>query len=279
MTSQHAIDAHVHVWTSDVASYPLAAGYSAAQMQPSSITPEEFMTIARPLGVERAVLIQMDFYGFDNSYMLDTIKRFPGVFLGVAQVDPNSADPAAEMRRLKALGVRGVRIAPPRPGDRMWLDSRGMNALWQCGASDQMAICPLIDAEDLSAIESNCRRFPDTRVVIDHFAGIGSDGSFREADLRSLCGLAQHKQTFVKLSAFYFLGKKRPPYADLTPMIRRLLDAFGPERLMWGSDSPFQLQPPNTYQASLEFVRDQLDFINPGDKQWLLHQTAANVFF
>ena len=279
MTSHHAIDAHVHVWTSDVASYPLAAGYSVAQMHPASFTPEAFIAIARPLGVERTVLIQMDFHGFDNSYMLDTIERYPGLFSGVAQVDPHGADPAAEMRRLKALGVRGARIVPPRRGDPTWLDSPGMHALWRCGAMEQVAICPLIESDDLPAVDRMCREFPETPVVVDHCAGIGSDGQFREADLRSLCQLAGHARAYVKLSAFYFLGQKRPPYTDLAPMIRRLLDAFGPERLMWASDSPFQMQPPNNYPASLELIRDRLDFLNSSDKEWLLHGAAAKVFF
>lgn len=72
------IDAHVHVWTPDVASYPLAEGYTVSQMKPASFTPEELFVHSRPNGVNRIVLIQMSFYGFDNRYMLDTMRRFPG---------------------------------------------------------------------------------------------------------------------------------------------------------------------------------------------------------
>jgi len=269
----------VHVWTADVIRYPLAAGYSVAAMQPASFTTEEYLAVARPLGIEQTVLIQMDFYGYDNSYMLDAIGRFPGIFAGVAQVDEHGADPAGEMSRLKRLGVRGVRIVPQRRGDPTWLDHPGMHALWKCGARESMAICPMIDAEDLPAIARMCRTFPDTQVVIDHCAGIGSDGQFRLDNLQALCDLAQWTQTYVKLSAFYHLGQKRPPYEDVVPMIRRLLDAFGPGRLMWGSDAPFQLQPPNHYHASLDFMRDQIDFVSSGDREWLLERTAAKVFF
>lgn len=279
MTSKHLIDAHVHVWTSDVTTYPLAADYCVPRDQPISFTSEVFLAITRPLGVERTVLIQSDFYGFDNSYLLDTIQRFPGVFAGVAQIDEFGADPVAELRCLKSLGIRGVRIVPPKRGDSKWLDGPGMQALWLCGAAEQLAICPLIDADDLTTVTRMCRRFPETTVVVDHAANIGSDGQFREADLKSLCDLAQFPLTHAKLSGFYFLGQKRPPYIELAPMIRRLLDAFGPERLMWGSDCPFQLQPPNSYPASLGLVRDRLDFVSSGDKEWLLHRTAAKVFF
>ncbi|MBA3482231.1 MAG: amidohydrolase, partial [Pirellulales bacterium] len=81
------LDAHVHVWTTDCDRYPLAVGFSPSQMNPRSFTPQELLVHATPAGVERIVLIQMAFYGFDNSYMLDCIGEYPGVFSGVALVD------------------------------------------------------------------------------------------------------------------------------------------------------------------------------------------------
>lgn len=275
---QGFIDAHVHVWTPDVAKYPLAAGFKREDMKPASFTPEELLALARPCGVDRIVLIQMSFYGFDNSYMLDSIRRFPGVFSGVAVIDENK-DPAAEMRRLKPLGVRGFRI---RPGDRpveTWLDGPGMTAMWRCGASEGMAMCHLVNPDSLPAIDRMCQKHPDTPVVIDHFARIGADGTVRDAEVESLCRLAKHKNTSLKISAFYALGRKQAPYLDLAPMIRRLLDAYGRERLMWATDCPFQVQDGHTYSQSIELVRDRLDFLSDDDRQWLLRNTAQRVFF
>ena len=83
----------------------------------------------------------------------------------------------------------------------------------------------------------------------------------------------------MKISAFYALGKKKPPHDELAPMVRRLLDAFGPKRLMWASDSPYQLQGENTYKASIAFVRDRLDFLSKTDREWLLAKTAEAVYF
>jgi predicted TIM-barrel fold metal-dependent hydrolase len=273
------IDAHVHVWTTDFERYPLAAGFSKEQMQPASFTADELLALARPVGVNRIVLIQMVFYAFDNSYMLDCIRQYPGVFSGVALVDEHGRDPAAEMRRLKPLGVRGVRIVPPRRGANDWLDGAGMKAMWTAAAKEGMAMCTLIDVEDLPAVDRMCRAFPDTRVVIDHFARIGGDGKFRDADIRQLCSFNKHTNVYVKLSAFYYLGAKQPPYTDVVPLVRELYDAFGPRRLMWATDSPYQVQPPHSYRASLELIRDRLDFASACDLEWMLERTAASVFF
>lgn len=280
--SQHStgyIDAHVHVWTADFARYPLAAGWTAQQMNPPSFTPQELFAHAAPVGVNRIVLIQMVFYGFDNRCMLDCIREYPGVFSGVALVNEHGPDPVAEMRSLKTQGVRGVRIGPPMRGAPGWLDGPGMNAMWRAAAQERMAMCPLIDPEDLPAVDRMCRKYAETPVVIDHCARIGGDGSFREADIERLCSLAQHPQVHVKLSAFYFFGRKSPPYTDCLPMIRRLIDAYGCERLMWATDSPFQVQPPHSYAASLELIRDRLADLSPTDRSWLLRRTAEKVFF
>ena len=98
------IDAHSHIWTPDVAHYPLAAGYTVADMQPRSFTAEELLATCRPAGVGRVNLIQMSYYEFDNRYMLDMIKLYPERFVGTAIVDPMAADPGLAMRDLAEAG-------------------------------------------------------------------------------------------------------------------------------------------------------------------------------
>jgi predicted TIM-barrel fold metal-dependent hydrolase len=272
------IDAHVHVWTSDTDRYPLKPGFPKVKMRAPSFTPEELFTHMRPCGVTRVVLIQMSHYGYDNSYMLDMMEKYQGVFSGVAVIDRDDR-PRQKMLELARRGVRGFRIgAGRRPADR-WLDGDGMADMWKCGADEQLAMCPLINPQYLPAVDRMCRRFPDTPVVIDHFARIGIDGQFRKADLDNLCGLARHKNVHVKVSAFSALGKKESPYLDLAPMIRRVLDAFGPERLMWATDGPWQMMGGHTYKDSIDLIRVRLDSLTDDDRQWLLRKTAQRVFF
>jgi predicted TIM-barrel fold metal-dependent hydrolase len=272
------IDAHVHVWTPDEVRFPRDPHYSGPPAIPSSFTPERLLEIARPLGVKRVVLIQMSFYGTDNAYMLNAMKRHPGVFSGVAVVDHDSASVDGEMTRLASLGVRGFRIhRGNRPSG--WLEADNMRHMWHLAAQKQLAICPLIDPSSFPALDRMCAEFPRTTVVIDHMARIGVDGVVREQDVKALCALAHHPRVYVKISAFYALGKKQYPYTDLVPMIHALYDAYGPERLMWGSDSPFQVETPHSYAGSLELVRDHLKFLRPEDSAWILRGTAEKIFF
>jgi predicted TIM-barrel fold metal-dependent hydrolase len=193
------IDAHVHVWTSDIKKYPLAPGYRREQMQPPNFPPEELLSHAQPCGVSRIVLIQMSYYGYDNSYMLDTMRRFPGVFSGVAVID-ETAQPRDVMRRLARQGVRGFRISPKGSSLDRWLDTPGMATMWRYGSEDNLSMWP-----DRSGRSSNRRpdvpEIPETPVVIDHIARI-ADSKNRDKEVKELCNLARHKRTTVKVSAF-----------------------------------------------------------------------------
>jgi predicted TIM-barrel fold metal-dependent hydrolase len=273
------IDAHSHLWSPDVQRWPLANQQTKADLDPPSFTPEELWKLAEPEGVGRAVLIQHHIYhGWDNRYLIDCAQRFPGRFVVVGMIDDTQPDSEKVMKRLLPQGVRGIRITPRIRGEQ-WLAGSGMEAMWKCGAETGQAMCCLIDVADLAGVEAMCRRHPETPVVIDHFARIGVDGTIRDADVASLCNLAKHKRVTVKLSAYYALGKKAPPYDDLVPMIRRLLDAYGVERCMWASDSPYQIQGKNSYAASIALIRDNLDGLSDGDRQHLLTKTAERVYF
>ena len=206
------------------------------------------------------------------------MQDFKGVFSGVAVVDEHD-DPVAAMKQLAKQGVRGFRIRPGARKPAEWLSGEGMQAMWRCGAEDRLAMCHLIDPKFLPSVERMCRKYPRTPVVIDHFARIGVDGNIGSQDLDNLCRLARFPQVSVKVSAYYALGKKQMPYHDLGPMIRRMRDVFGAERLMWASDCPYQVQDGHTYRASIDLIENGLSFLTAGDRAWMLRKTAERVFF
>jgi predicted TIM-barrel fold metal-dependent hydrolase len=274
------IDAHSHIWTPDVAHYPLARGFTVDDMRPRSFTAEELLTTCRPSGVGRVNLIQMSFYEFDNRYMLDMIRLYPDRFVGTAIVDPLGADPSAAMRELLPRGVRAFRIHPQyskQPAAR-WLEPAGYRAMFAAAAETGQALSCLIDPGGFPEVDRMCRQYPRTRVIIDHLGRIGGDGTIRDADVQALCGLARHPKVFIKVGAFYAFGKKMPPYLDLGPLIRSVVQAFGADRCMWESDCPFQVVT-HRYDDSIGLIRDRLDFLSKDDREWLLFRTAEQVLF
>jgi predicted TIM-barrel fold metal-dependent hydrolase len=273
------VDAHSHIWTRDVQKYPLAMGKTVADLAPGSFTAEELLEVAGRENVHRVVLIcHHPYYGYDNSYLLDTAARHPQTFRVVAALDERQPQPDTRMRQLLSRHVTGFRITPLVSGES-WLEHPGMDIMWRTAKETGQAMCCLINPAHLPQVEAMCARHPETPVVIDHFARIGVDGEVRASDLDRLVGLARFDKVTVKISAYYALGAKKTPYVDLAPMIKRLYEAFGPQRLMWASDSPYQLQGEHTYGASIALVRDRLDFLSDSDRSWLLAKTAEKVYF
>lgn len=274
------IDAHSHVWTPDVHHYPLARSFAVADMKPASFTAEELLAICRPAGVGRVNLIQMSYYEFDNRYMLDMIKLYPDRFVGTAIVDPLAADPGRAMAELKPRGVRAFRIQPQysKEPPARWLRPEGYKAMFAEAERSGLVLSCLINPDAFPEVDRMCGAFPDAPVIIDHIGRIGVDGTIRDNDVAALCDLARHPKVYVKIGAFYALGKKAPPYLDLAPLIRRVVTAFGARRCMWESDCPFQVVD-HAYEDSIKLVRDRLDFLTDADRDLLLRGTAEALLF
>lgn len=280
MAIEPYIDAHSHIWTPDVEHYPLAKQFNVSDMQPRSFTAEELLATCRPSGVGRVNLIQMSYYEFDNRYMLDMIKLYPDRFVGTGIVDPLGADPGGAMRELLGRGVRAFRIQPQysKQEPARWLEPPGYEAMFATAARTGQALSCLIDPAGFPEVDRMCRRHPEASVIIDHLGLVGSDGEIRDADVQSLCRLAKHPRVYIKVGAFYALGKKTPPYLDLGPLIRTVVREFGARRCMWESDCPFQVVS-HRYEDSVALIRDRLDFLSKDDREWLLFRTAEDLLF
>jgi predicted TIM-barrel fold metal-dependent hydrolase len=274
------IDAHSHVWTPDVHHYPLAEGFTPDDMMPKSFTAEELLAQCRPAGVGRVNLIQMSYYKFDNSYMLDMIKLYPDRFVGTAIVDPLKEKVGERMEALRPRGVRSFRIQPEYsklPADR-WLQPEGYDDMFTTAARAKMSLSCLVNPNGFAEIDRMCAKYPETPVIIDHLGRVGIDGTIRAAELEALCTLAKHPNVNIKVGAFYALGAKKVPYDDLGPMIKRVVAAYGAKRCLWETDCPFQIDHAR-YVDSLNLIKNRLEFLSDEDRSWLLGKTAERVLF
>ncbi len=271
------IDSHVHVWTQDTQRYPTQPGQDLSDFEPAEFVPEHLFEHTKPSGVDRIVLVQIPTY-LDNSLMIDCRTNHPGVFGIIGMVDKRRPDVGEEMARLKEQGVSGFRILgePGHPEES--LAGAAFDPMYEAAAANDQAMCPLTHPPGAPDIVTICRRHPKTKVVVDHLTRVGEMKPLNDEHIDTLCSLAQFPRVFVKLSRFHSLGAKKPPHDDLIPMIRRVVDSFGAERLMWGSDSPFQVNT-ERYEDSISLVRDKLDFLSEGQREQVLCKTAEGLFF
>ena len=283
-SSAGLVDAHAHIWSDDLVNYPLGPWASKADMKPETFTDDELLAVVKPNGVNRVVLIQhAPLHGYDNSYILDCARKRPGTFSVVAMINEREPNLKERLRDLREQGARGIRIGPGKHADRTlnidppnWLKSPGMQLLWRHAAELNVAVCPLLGPDFLPTLGPICEQYPDTTVVIDHFAHIDMT---KPNTAEALIQLARHRNVYVKVSGFYKFGDKQAPYHDLVPMVRRVIDSFGPGRLMWASDLPYQLNDGNNYEDAIGLLKNGFGELSEADRLAMLRDTAMRLFF
>src|SRR5262249_50001041 len=120
-------------------------------------------------------------------------------------------------------------------------------------------------------------RARDTRLLIDHFGVRDIAAGTGQAGFQAVLSLGRDGLAVIKLSAPFRISRTGPPYADLDPVAEAILEAFGPERCIWGSDWPFlDLPEPPTYAQSLAALTRWLP--DPAEREQVLWRTPAALF-
>jgi predicted TIM-barrel fold metal-dependent hydrolase len=266
------IDPHVHVWKHD-ARYPWAKETKSPPEKDA--TPEMLLALMRANGVRRTVIIQVIHYRWDNSYAADVLRQYPQYFRGVARVNPeNPAAPDDLSRLVEEQGFQGVRVSPAQDATGDWIRGALMPPLWKRCQDLKASMNILTGTSRLPDVAVLVEKFPDLTVVIDHMADCPAD---RPDELKKLVALARYPQVFVKVSHTWSVSKLPYPYPDAQQQVKRLYDAFGPQRLMWGTDWPL-VEAHCGYAKALAMVRDEMKFLNDEDKSWMLSRTVERVW-
>jgi predicted TIM-barrel fold metal-dependent hydrolase len=266
------IDPHVHVWKKDP-SYPWAP--ETTKPPAEDALPETLLGLMKANGVSHTVIIQVIHYRWDNRYARDAIRQHKGKFLGVCRVNPESPGAPDDLTRLvKEEGFRGVRISPAGNASGDWIGGPLMPPLWRRTQELKVPMTVLTATSRLPQVARLIEQFPDLDVVIDHMADCRPD---QPAEQKKLLDLARFPRVYVKISHTWSLSKQPYPYQDTHEQVHKLYDAFGPQRLMWGTDWPL-VEGYCGYARALALVRDEMKFLNDEDKRWMLAKTIERVW-
>jgi predicted TIM-barrel fold metal-dependent hydrolase len=198
--------------------------------------------------VSHAVLVQPSFLGTDNSFFAAICRKYPQRFRGVAVVDPAVSD--EELESLADAGVVGMRLnllglplPDLRSGDWPRLFARANSLRWHVEVHREAGDLPMIVGELLA---QRCT------VVVDHFGRPNAEAGTSDPGFRYLLSSAGTGKVWVKLSAAYRSARGDSGLSLGKAITSALLEAFGAERLVWGSDWPHtQHQDVIDYAASV----------------------------
>lgn len=194
---------------------------------------EDYLVLAARLGIARGVCVHPNLHGPDNAVTLDALRRSDGRFVGIVKLDEHASFEA--LRQMDAAGIRGVRFAfNPEHGGELDRSLLARVSTWCAELGWCLDLHMAADA--LPELADAIARLP-VPVVLDHMGRIDPAGGLEQHAFRVLLELARLPHVWVKLTGADRITRVGPPYADVVPFARRLVDT-APDRVIWGTDWP-----------------------------------------
>jgi predicted TIM-barrel fold metal-dependent hydrolase len=263
-----AIDAHAHVFQLGL---PLVQTRRHAPDYDATL--DAYVAHLRRSRISHSVLVQPSFLGYDNTFLLDMLKRYPFRLRGIATVNPHVTE--NELEQMVQAGVVGIRlnlIGLPMPdfaGSRWPALFERINALgWHVELHREAADLPFIIK---LLLQQKCR------LVVDHFGRPNPHKGIADPGFKYLLSVADTGRVWVKLSAAYRCVSSGNGHSFGGQASRLLLDAYSPLRLVWGSDWP-HTQHENTVTYGSERATLDAWVPDPDQRKTILCRSTQELF-
>lgn len=269
------IDTHAHIYSPDEIRYPPIDKPFRPPKGKGSL--DHLRSESRQNGVSAACLIQTStFYRFDNRYICDSAKASPSWTAGVCTLDPDDPhSPGLLQQYIREFGLCGMRSIPARNG---MLDHPGVRALWKTAMDEGAVINVLINRDKTAEAARLLTDLPRLNVVLDHCLNL-KVGPDHDAILADVLALARFKNLHAKLTFLPTGSAGGFPCADLHASCLKIIDAYGPDRCVWGSDFPCELWTPRvSYAQHLRIFTHELP-LKDAPRAAVLGETARRLWF
>jgi predicted TIM-barrel fold metal-dependent hydrolase len=237
------VDTHIHLFAPDQKRFPY---HRNATYRPPARPLEDYVKFVREAKIDHTIIVHPEPYQDDHRYLEYCFEHepSPGFFKGTCLFDPIAPDTPARMealvkklpRRIVALRIHENQDPKKPPTTSGPIRDRDMRspamlktwtAVHSLGLAIQMHFIPYY-APQIRALASQLREMP---VILDH---LGQYGEGTPAQYEEVLRLAELPRTYMKFSAVHYSSKQEYPYRDVKLLIRRIFNAFGPDRIIWG---------------------------------------------
>lgn len=304
MTVPPLFDTHAHLIGDDWARYP-ARPFTPDLPMPErpgfTVTVDALIGMMDAQGVAEACLVQRGHvYGYDNSYILDSARAHPSRLHPVVILDAQDPQTAGRYREMvRSDGVAGFRMAVARPWmlDTGWLCSPPAMEVWKACADLGTPLTTILFMNQLPyllpLVKILARQFPDLPILLDHgampFGMTQYEVALAEAAGEPIVmptapdfGIDRTIALFEDVPNVFFkiteinMERLAAEKVRAAHLVRRMVDSFGPDRLMWGSDVGQSMLW--TYEEKVAMARAAADFLTPEEAAGFLHDNAARVY-
>jgi L-fuconolactonase len=231
------VDAHQHFWRLSRGDY----GWLTPELAPihRDFGPADLRPLTRAAGVERTVLVQAAPTEAETGFLLELAEEEPLVAGVVGWVDFEAEDAA---HRIAALAARpklvGLRPMMQDMADDRWMLREELAPALRAMAEEGLTFDALVFPRHLPTLSEFAHRYPGLDIVIDHAAKPDIAAGARDSWARDIGAIAGETRLVCKLSGLITEAGPGWSAEQLRPYVEILLEAFGADRLMWGSDWP-----------------------------------------
>lgn len=267
------IDAQAHVWAAETPQRPWIPNGAKYAHRPVPLGVDELLSEMDRARVDRTLLVSPTWEGYRNDVVLDAATTHPDRFRVVVRLAPTRPDlPEALAESWSDPRVLGVRTVFIRDEEPLLTDGTA-ERFWAIAA--KVGIPVLVFApHNLEVVERAAQRHPELSMIIDH---LGIDTRVRDRDLAEnvapILRLARLPNVAVKATGLPGLVTEPYPFPSLHDQVHRVVDAFGPQRVFWGTDlSRLRCD----YGQVWQLLFDELTFLSEQDKALLAGDAIAH---
>jgi L-fuconolactonase len=279
------VNAHDHAWAPP-GEYAWHSENTPDGVESMVYTAENLRADMAEHGIDRTCLVATPIHGRGSPYTLDCIREHPE-FYGVLLLDYFADDVAERVEAAfeldRVLGVRlGARLAYDSLWERAdpdadWIVDEALGPFWaamEAHADRNPQVQLFAEPEQFDQVEAVVADHPDLTFVIDHLGcptpGVHEPGEPPYSRIEDIAG---HSNAHVKITQ---TPSERPvPFEDIHGHVRYLLEVFGSERCLWGSDYIYHFKK-TTFHGSRQFL-DRLDVLTERDRRNLLGRTFDSL--
>jgi predicted TIM-barrel fold metal-dependent hydrolase len=274
------IDIHPHIISDDEKRYPPAPLFGKrsdwSQERPNTV--ETLIKAMDEAGVAKAAVVHSSTtYGFDNSYVVDGCNQYADRLVAVGSVDMLADDVPAVIKTWTGKGLAGLRIftgGSTKDFDPSELDNPKSFKAWETLAELKLPMCIQTGPVGLPQVRMLAEKFPSVNIILDHLGRPDVLDGPPYANAASLFALADLPNIYLKLTPRIF-GDVTKERASAETFFPRVVEAFGAQRLAWGSNFPTS---PGTLSEILATAEKRLACLGEEDRAWIFGKTAQKLY-
>jgi L-fuconolactonase len=267
------IDSQVHIWAAETPQKPYATENASTPHRPVPLGREELLREMDGAGVQRCILVPPTWEADRNDTSLEAARLHPDRFAVMGRLSVTKPESRALMATWKQQPhMLGIRMVFNRGQSGVWFTDGTADWVWDAAERYDIPVMALAP-NDVPKFGEIAERHPGLRLIVDHM-GLNSvlRGKSLVASVDNVVKLARHKNIAVKVSALPCYVDESYPFPTLHPLVRRVVDAFGPERCFWGTDLSHL---PCPYKQAVTLFTEEIKSLTADELEWIMGRGIA----